>query len=457
MGLNKNSDKIWRKNMTKTDNEIVKNSIDYTLFSWSMQSGLNPLNIQRAQGVYLYERSGKRFLDFSSQLMNVNIGHSHPKVLTAMKKQMEELCYIYPGAVSEVRGLLGKKIAEITPKSLTKSFFVLGGAEAVENSIKVARMYSGRDKIITKYRSYHGATMGAITAGGDPRKHAVDRHQMPGVVHVEDPYCYRCPWNQQLESCEYECAQHVERVVKFENPESIAAIMMEGESGTSGCIKYPPEYWKQIKEIAERYGILLISDEVMSGFGRCGKWFGIENHGVIPDMMTCAKGITSGYVPMGALIVNSDIASHFDENPLTIGLTGSSYPLGCATALANIQVYEDEHLLENCVKMGAYLDSEIEKLKEIHPCIGDFRNTGLLGCIELVKDKKTKEPLLPWNCNPSLQGILAKIKEKILELGMFTFLKWNFIFLAPPLISSKEIIDEGVNILSKALELVKVE
>ncbi len=439
------------------NHEIIKNSIDHTLFSWSVQSGLNPLNIERGEGAYLYDRDGKQYLDFSSQLMNVNIGHSHPTVLAAMKKQMEELCYIYPGAVSEARGLLGKKIAEITPNNLTKSFFVLGGAEAVENAIKIARMYSGRDKIITKYRSYHGATMGAITAGGDPRRHAVDRHQMPGVVHVEDPYCYRCPWKQELGSCDYECVQHVERVVKFENPESIAAIMIEGESGTSGCIKYPPKYWKRVKEIAVQYDILMISDEVMSGFGRCGKWFGVDNHDVSPDMMTCAKGMTSGYVPMGALIVSSDIASYFIENPLTIGLTGSSYPLGCATALANIHVYESEKLIDNCVEMGIYLESKIDELKNIYPCIGDFRNTGLLGCIELVKDRKTKEPLFPWNCKPSLQGVMVDLKQKILELGMFTFLKWNFIFTAPPLISTKEQIDEGVDILSKALELVKVE
>jgi taurine--2-oxoglutarate transaminase len=437
----------------KQNEEIVQNNLDYTLFCWSPQSTVHPLNIEKAHGVYLYDRDGKRYLDFSSQLMNVNIGHSHPKVLAAMKKQMDNLCYIYPGSVSEARGLLGKKLAEISPKNLTKSFFVVGGAEAIENAIKVARMYTQRHKIITKYRSYHGATMGAITASGDPRRHPVDSQAMPNVVHVEDPYCYRCPWKQELGSCDYECVQHVERVVKFENPENVAAILMEGESGTSGCIKLPPEYWKRIKEIAVEHDILIISDEVMSGFGRCGNWFAIQNSGVEPDMITCAKGITSGYVPMGALIVNKDIATHFDDSPFTIGLTGSSYPLGCATALANIRVYEEEKLIQNCAGMGKYLESQVEQLKEIHPCIGDFRNTGLLGCLELVKNRNTQEPLFPWNCKPSLQGVMVDVKQKLLELGLFTFLKWNFIFTAPPLTSTKQTIDEGIKILSKALEL----
>ncbi len=296
--------------------------------------------------------------------------------------------------------------------------------------------------------------MGAISAGGDPRKHPVDRDAMPGVVHVEDPYCYRCPWKQELGLCDYECIQHVERVVKFENPGNIAAILMERESGTSGCIKYPPEYWKRIKEIADANDILIISDEVMSGFGRCGNWFAIQNTGVNPDMIACAKGITSGYVPMGAVIVDTEIASHFDEVPLSVGMTGSSYPMGCATALANIKVYEEENLITNCIEMGKYMDSQVEKLKEIHPCIGDFRNTGLLGCIELVKDRDTKENLYPWNCEPSLQGIMLNVKQKLSELGLFTFLKWSFIFIAPPLICTKENIDEGIAIISQALNLI---
>lgn len=434
---------------------ILKNNLNFTLFPWSKQANLNPINAERAQGSYIYDREGKRYLDFSSQLINVNLGHSHPKVLAAIKEQIEQLCYVSPGMATEARGLLGKKLAEITPKNITKSFFVLGGAEAIENAIKIARIYSKRQKIITRYRSYHGATMGAISAGGDPRRHPVDQNAMPGIVHVEDPYCYRCPWNQSLDSCEYECTKHVERVILFENPEDIAAILMEGESGSSGCIKYPPKYWLKIKEIANKYGILIIDDEVMSGFGRCGNWFAIQNTAVEPDMIVCAKGITSGYIPLGALIVSNEIADYFDDHFMSIGLTGSSYAVGCATALACIQVYEEENLIENARKMGAYIEEKVSILKGKHTCIGDYRNTGLLGCLELVKDRNTKEPLVPWNAKPSEMGIMNDIKEKIRELGMFTLVRWNYIFIAPPLNVTKEQIDEGLSIISKALALIK--
>ncbi|UCE12169.1 MAG: aminotransferase class III-fold pyridoxal phosphate-dependent enzyme [Candidatus Heimdallarchaeota archaeon] len=432
---------------------ILKNNLQYTLFSWSKQAGLNPINAERAEGCYVYTHEGKKYLDFCSQLFNVNLGHSHPKVLAAMKKQLEKLCYVYPGMATEPRGLLGKKLAEITPKNLTKTFFTLGGAEAVENAIKVARMYSGRHKIITRYRSYHGATMGAISAGGDPRRHPVDQNAMPGIVHVEDPYCYRCPWTKTISSCDYECVKHIERVILFENPENIAAILMEGESGTSGCIKYPPEYWQRIKKIAEKHRILLISDEVMSGFGRCGNWFAIQNSGVEPDMICMAKGITSAYIPLGALIVSNEIAEFFNEHTMNIGLTQSAYALGCATALACLQVYEEEKLIENTWNMGKYLEDQIEVLKRRHICIGDFRNTGLLGCLELVKNRETKEPLVPWNCKPSEMGVMAKIIKKIRDLGMYTFVKWNWIFIAPPLNVTKDDIDNGLAIISKALIL----
>ncbi|PJB58267.1 MAG: aspartate aminotransferase family protein, partial [Bacteroidetes bacterium CG_4_9_14_3_um_filter_41_19] len=258
---------------------IIQNSMDYTLFSWSKQTGLSPIAIKRGEGVYLYDYDGKRYLDFSSGLMNVNIGHGNQRVTQAVAAQMMEVSYVTPGCVTKVRGELGKKLSEITPGNLSKSFFTVCGATAIENAIKLARLYTGRHKIITRYRSYHGATNGAMTASGDPRKLSVDSQQMPNVVHVEDPYCYRCPWNQELGSCKMECISHIERVVAFEGPENIAAILMEGESGSSGCIKYPAGYFKQLRALCDKHGILLIADEVMSGFGRTGKWFGIENHG----------------------------------------------------------------------------------------------------------------------------------------------------------------------------------
>ena len=386
--------------------------------------------------------------------MNVNIGHGDQRITEAVTRQMKDLSFIYPGAVTEVRGELGKKIAELTPGNLTKSFFTNSGAEAIENAIKVARMYTGRTKIICQYRAYHGATYGAISAGGDPRKHAVDAQQAPGFVRVENPYFYRCPWNSNsMEECGELALRNLEQVINYENPGSVAAILMEGESGSSGCIKYPENYWQGLRRIADKYGILLISDEVMSGFGRTGKWFGVDHHNVTPDIMALAKGLTSGYFPLGATVVTDIIAEHFNEKHLTIGLTYSAHAVGCAAALENIRIMQSEDLIENSASKGLYLDKKMEALISQHPSIGDFRNTGLLGCIELVKNRKTKEQLIPWNAKGAEGAIGAKIAGKLKELGMFTFVKWNFIFLAPPLNITEEQIDEGLEIISKALEI----
>ncbi|MFH1321093.1 MAG: aminotransferase class III-fold pyridoxal phosphate-dependent enzyme [Bacteroidota bacterium] len=434
--------------------QILQNNLNYTLFSWSKQSGLDPINIERAGGVYVYDRDGKRYLDFSSQLMNVNIGHGHPKVRQAVMKQMEEVSYVYPGMITKVRGELGKKLAEITPGGLKKTFYTLGGAEAIENAIKLARLFTGRHKIIAQYRSYHGATYGAISAGGDPRKHPVDSQQMPNIVHIENPYFYRCPWGSKtLEECARKAAEHVERVIRFENPDSVAAILLEGESGSSGCIKYPPGYWKMIKAIADKYGILIIDDEVMSGFGRTGKWFGIDHHGVEPDIMCMAKGLTSGYIPLGAMIVKEEIANYFNDKSLPLGLTYSAHAVSCAAALATIEVYEEENLIENAANMGKYLEKRVEVMKTKHPSIGDFRNTGLFGCIELVKNRETKEPITPWNAKPNEMEVTNKMAALIRESGMFTFVRWNWIFIAPPLCITKEQIDEGLEIISRAIDI----
>ena len=439
--------------MTETQ-QILQNNLDHTLFSWSKQSGLNPMNIERGEGVYVYDRDGKKYIDFSSQLICVNIGHGNKKVQEAVSRQMDEVSYVFPGMITKARGELGAKLAEITPGSLNRTFFTLGGAEAIENAIKMARVYTGRAKVITQYRSYHGATYAAISAGGDPRKHAVDSQQMPNIIHVENPYFYRCPWGTSSpEECGEMCADNMERVIIYENPDSIAAIIMEGESGSSGCIKYPPGYWKRIREIADKYGIVLIDDEVMSGFGRTGKWFGIDHHGVQPDMMCIAKGLTSGYLPLGGLIVKEEIAKHFDNKPLPLGLTYSAHPVSCAAAIANIQVYEDEGLIENAANMGKYVEERMEEMKLKHTSIGDFRNTGLLGCIELVKNRETKEPVTPWNAKPDEMEVSNKMAAKIRELGMFTFVRWNWIFIAPPLCISKEEIDEGLEIISQAIDI----
>jgi taurine--2-oxoglutarate transaminase len=434
--------------------EIIKNNLDYTLFSWSKQSGLNPINASYAEGSYVYDREGKRYLDFSSQLMNVNIGHGNQRITEAVAKQMKEVSYVYPGMATDVRGRLGKKLAEITPGNLTKTLFTLGGSEAIENAIKLARIYTGRHKIITHYRSYHGATYGAISASGDPRRFAADSQGVPNIIHVENPYAYRCPWDStSIEQCGERALAHLERVIQFENPESVAAILFEGESGSSGCIKYPPLYLKHVREICDKYGIVFIDDETMSGFGRTGKMFGIDYHGVTPDIMVMAKGLTSGYLPLGAMVVTDTIANHFNDKAMQLGLTYSAHPVSCAAALENLKIIEEEGLVQKAAEMGLYIEEQIEKLKRKHKSIGDFRNTGLLGCIELVKNRKTKEPMTPWNAKPSEMEVTNLMASKIRELGMFTFVRWNWIFVAPPLNVSKIEVDEGLDIISQTIAI----
>ena len=431
--------------------EIVQDSQDYTLFSWSKQKGTNPIAIKYGEGIYLYDYDGKRYIDFSSGLMNVNIGHGNQRVTEAVAKQMQEVSYVTPSCVTKARSALGKKLASITPKGLNKTLFTVGGAESIENAIKLARLYTGRHKILTRYQSYHGASYGAMSAGGDPRKLPADSQQAPNFVHFDIPYLYR--WEYGEENLLKESIKHLERVIAFEGPQNIAAIILEGESGSSGCYKYPVGYLNQVREICDKHGILLIIDEVMSGFGRTGKWFGFENHDIVPDMITIAKGITSGYVPLGALVVSDKIAERYDDNVLFLGLTYSAHPVSCAAGVEVLKIYEDYNLIANAASMGRYMDHQVENLKQKHPSIGDYRNTGLLGCIELVKNRKTKEPMAPFNAKPDEMLVMNKVAAKIKELGMYTFVRWNYIFVAPPLIVTKEQVDEGLAIISEAIKI----
>ena len=292
--------------------------------------------------------------------------------------------------------------------------------------------------------------MAAISAGGDPRKHLVDSQQLNNIVRVENPYSYRCPWGSNSpEECGERAIANLRQVIQYENPQNVAAILMEGESGTSGCIKYPPFYLKKVKALCEEFGLLFIADEVMSGFCRTGHWFGVSNHEEEPDMMVFAKGVTAGYVPLGGLIASKEISDYFTDKFLPLGLTYSAHTVSCAAALAVIDIYEKENLSERAREMGAYIDQKVEELRDKHPSIGDWRNTGMLGCIELVKNRDTKEPMSPWNA--PLSEAMQKVKSKIHELGMFTFAKWNFIFVAPPLTITKEEIDEGMEIISLAI------
>jgi taurine--2-oxoglutarate transaminase len=431
--------------------EIVNDNLDYTLFSWSKQKNIGPIAVKYGEGVYLYDYDGKRYIDFSSGLMNVNIGHGNQRVTEAVARQMQEVSYVTPSCVTKARGELGKKLASITPKGLNKTLFTVGGAEAIENAVKLARLYTGRHKILTRYQSYHGASYGALSAGGDPRKLPADAQQAPNFVHFDIPYKYR--WEYGEENLLKESVAHLEKVIAFEGPQNIAAIILEGESGSSGCLKYPVGYLKKIREICDRHGILFIADEVMSGFGRTGKWFGVDNHDVVPDMIATAKGITAGYLPLGALIVSNKIAAQYDDNVLWLGLTYSAHAVCCAAGLEVLKIYEDEGLIANAAAMGRYIDSEVEKLKQKHPSIGDWRNTGLLGCLELVKNRNTKEPMAPFNAKPDEMVVMNKVAARLKELGMYTFVRWNYIFIAPPLCINKEQVDEGLAMISDAVSI----
>ena len=431
--------------------EIIQDNLDYTLFSWSKQKGIAPIAVKYAKGVYLYDYDDKRYIDFSSGLMNVNIGHGNQRVTDAVVRQMQDVSYVTPSCVTRVRGELGKKLAEICPGDLNKAFFTLCGATSIENGIKLARLYTGRHKILCRYQSYHGATYGVMSAGGDPRKLPTDSQQAPNFVHIDIPYLYR--WEHGKESLLNDSIAQLERTIAYEGPENVAAILLEGESGSSGCLQYPAGYLSEVRKICDKHGILLIMDEVMSGFGRTGQWFGCQNHNTIPDMIAMAKGLTSGYLPFGCLMVSDRVAAKYDNTLLAMGLTYSAHPVSCAAALEVLKIYEDDNLIENARKMGRYMDGEAEKMRQKHPSIGDYRNTGLLGCFELVKNRKTKEPMAPFNAKPDEMAVMNKVAAKIKELGMYTFVRWSFVFVAPPLCVTKEQIDEGLGIISEAIKI----
>jgi taurine--2-oxoglutarate transaminase len=435
--------------------QIAQQNREHTFFTWSVQSQVQPLVAERAEGVYFWDADGKRYLDFSSQLMNVNAGHGNPRIVAAVQDQVARLAYAYPGIATEPRGRLGRLLAEITPGDLHKTLFTTGGGEANENAIKFARLYTGRHKVLSRYRSFHGATAGALALTGDPYRLAVEP-LIPGVVHFMDPYCYRCPFGWTLETCHRECIRHVEQVIQFEGPDKIAAVVLEGVTGSNGLIIPPDDYWPRMREICDRYGILLVSDEVMSGFGRTGRWFGVDHWGVEPDMITMGKGITSGYVPLGGVIVSRAIADYFEDRRLPMGLTNSGHPVGVAAGVAAVEVYREEGLIENARQMGAILAEGLGALQDKHPSVGDVRAIGLFSTIELVKDRETKEPLAPLPGLPSSPGdaqVAPRLSAALRARGMHCFVKWNHLFPIPPLCIDESQLRDGLAILDEALAI----
>ena len=406
---------------------------------WVVNDSVDPLVVERAEGMYFWDDQGKRYLEFSSGLVNLNTGHQHPKVVAAIKEQAERLCFIHPGFATSARAEAAAAIAERTPGDLNHIFFTTSGADANENAIKFARFYTGRQKILAKYRGYHGATHGALALTGDARR-APAEPVMPGVVHVPDPYCYRCPFKLEHPSCDVHCASHIEQVIEWEGPHAIAAIFLESMAGSGGgYYETPPGYLERVREICDTYGILLVCDEVMVGFGRTGKWFTVEHSGVVPDMITMAKGLTSGYVPLGAVAVSERMWEKLGKETLWAGLTYNGHPLACAAAKATLEVYEDEQLIENSERLGKVLQTRLQAMQEKYEVVGDVRNLGLFGALELVQDRGSKQPLA--------KDIASSLKSRLMAKGLSTLVKGHVIFVGPPLIINEEQLLAGMDII----------
>jgi taurine--2-oxoglutarate transaminase len=438
------------------DDEILPLSKEHVFWTWSAQAKVSPIAVKRAKGVYFWDVDDKRYLDFNSMTMCVNIGHGDERVIRAMQEQAAELPYAAPGMTTKIRAIASKAVADVTPGGrLSKVLFTLGGADANENAIKLARGYTGRHKILTRYRSYHGASAGAMAATGDPRRHTWEPNLMIGVVHFLDPYRYRSTFHRtNLNISEADFAKdylnHLEEIILYEGPGTIAAVLMESVTGTNGIIIPPEGYMQGARMLCDKYGIVMIADEVMAGFGRTGKWFGVDNWNVVPDVMTMAKGLTSAYAPLGAVAMKPEIAAAFDEHVFESGLTYTSHPISLAAAVANIQVMKDDQIVEHSAVMGPVLHKMLTELGESHPSVGEVRSIGLFGIIELVRDRKTKEPMAPWNgSSPEM----VAFRKYCLDHGLFLYTHWHTVLIIPPLIITEEQLKEGFDVLDKALEI----
>ena len=427
-----------------TGEEIVRLSKQHTLFEWAVQGTVDPIPVARAKGVYFWTPEGKRFIDFNSQLMSVNIGHGDERVIKAITAQAEQLTFAGPAMATEPRARLGAKLATLTPGDIDVFFFTNAGAEANENAFKIARFVTGRQKILARYRSYHGATGGVVTATGDPRRWS--QAPYPGIIHVLDPYHgIQQGWESAESSLRY-----IEEVIQLEGPSTIAAFILETVTGTNGILIPPEGYMQGVRAICDKYGILMIADEVMAGFGRTGEWFAINHWNVVPDLLTMAKGLTSSYVPLGAVGMRQGIADRFKDVMFPSGLTYNSHPLACATALAVLDVMEQDGLVERARDRGRLMSTLHAELAAKHPSIGAVRNIGLFGVIELVRNRTTLEPMAPFNGSSPEMASLGRFFR---ENGLFTFVRWNYFFTNPPLSISEDELREGFAIIDGALAI----
>ena len=441
--------------MGMTGNEIKETQKKYVLQSWSKQGNLNPIPVEKAEGIYYYDFDGNRYTDMASQLVNLNLGYGNEDIAAAIKEQVDKYCYIGPSIASEPRATLAKMIIDLLPDTFGKVFFTNAGADANENAIKIARMYTGRKKVFSRYRSYHGSSFGAGNLTGEPRRYPLEPG-IPGFVKFFDPYIYREPieFKSEEEATKYYLTKLREQII-YEGPDSVAAIVMETITGSNGIIIPPKGYLPGVRKICDEFGIVMICDEVMAGWCRTGKMFAFENFDVVPDIVTFAKGVTCGYVQLGGVAVSTKIAEYFDDNLLSCGLTYSGHPLACAAGVACVNYYSKANILENVNRVGAVLADILDSLKEKHACVGDVRHIGLFSCVELVKDKTTKEPMVAYGKDPD--GIMGKIIGLLKERKFMTYSHENMIFVCPPLIITEEQLKEELAKLDEVLAIVDSE
>jgi taurine---2-oxoglutarate transaminase len=431
---------------------VVAEDRQYLIHSWSVQAALDPIPVAGGEGRYFWDYSGKRYLDFAAQLVNLALGHQHPKLVAAIKEQADRLATIAPSVANDKRSELARLVAKCMPGDLNRTFFTNGGAEANENAIKLARWVTGRNKIVVRYRSYHGATAGAITATGDPRRWFAEPG-LPGFVRMFDPYTYRCPAGHPDPCPVCTGGPHLEEILMYEGPQNVAAVMLETVTGTNGIIVPPDGYLQSIRKTCDRHGILLILDEVMAGWGRTGRWFGCDNWDVVPDIITTAKGINSGYVPLGAMTVRDHVYEAIKDRFFAGGLTYSGHPLACAVGVASIEAYREEGVVENAAAMGEYLAGALQGLADRHPSIGEVRGLGLFWGLELVRNRETREPLVPFNAGGQAAEPMARVTKACLDRGLYPFVHWNVFAITPPLNITREELDEGLEILDEVLAI----
>ena len=425
---------------------------DHVFHSWSAQAQIDPLPIASAEGVRFTDHEGREFLDFSSQLVNVNIGYQHPRLVAAIQEQAGRMATLAPGFANDMRSEAARMLAERAPGNLDHVFFTNGGAEANENAIRMARLHTGRHKVLSAYRSYHGATAGAIALTGDPRRWASEPG-MPGVVRYWGPYLYRSAFyaTTEVEECE-RALQHLRDVIAVEGPGTVAAIILETVVGTNGILVPPDGYLAGVREICDEHGIVMIADEVMAGFARCGEWFAIQRWGVTPDLITFAKGVNSGYVPLGGVLVSQAIRDTFADRPYPGGLTYQGHPLACASAVASMRIFEDEGVIAHSKRVGEeVIGPGLAEIAEKHRSVGEVRGMATFWAVELVKDRETREPLVPYNASGEAAAPMAAFAAACKERGLWPFVHFNRTHVVPPCVISDDDAREGLAILDEAL------